>query len=114
VELAKKVGFDGVDLNDVEELLHSHKEKVSTEHFLQLEKEHEEGEVKVEVVRMLMSKRLAEALRLVAEGLAILHIDDPNSGRSSKVSKNVLEVMQCYTEILKENKSLSNSTAFLL
>jgi hypothetical protein len=74
--LGKKVGYNEVDLDVMEELLNLHKEELSPEDLVQPKKEHEgeeEGTAKVEVVHTLMSKRLVEAFHLVEEGLATVN-----------------------------------------
>ncbi|XP_042228340.1 tigger transposable element-derived protein 1-like [Homarus americanus] len=66
VGLGKKVGLEEVELKDVQELLDSHKEELSPQDLLVLEKqweEEEETEKKEEpkVVRTLTAKRLTKA-----------------------------------------------------
>jgi hypothetical protein len=62
MELMKKVGFHGVDLEDVIELLNLHREELSAEALVQLKKnQEEEGTAKFEVVLMLTSNRLVQA-----------------------------------------------------
>lgn len=115
VSLAKKVGLAEVELGDVQELLDSHKEELSPQDLLDLEKEKErdkaENKEEVDVVRTLTAKRLTEAFRLIESALAILDEDDPNTERSSKVSRNVRWAMQCYKEILQEKQMKATQKA---
>jgi hypothetical protein len=89
-ELTKKVVLVEADVDGVEELIKSHKEELSTEDSVQLEKKHQEEEEdekeekedrteNAEVLRTLRSRRLAEAFRLDEEGSCILDDDNPDS-----------------------------------
>jgi len=109
VQLANIVGFNEVDLNDVVDVLMSDKEEFSNEDLIELKEESrevagEEGIEEGEVVRMLTSERLSEALRIIDEALAIFDEEDPNTERSSKVKRDVSASVRCYAEILKERK----------
>jgi len=111
VQVANIVGFNEVDLDDVVDVLMSDKEEFSNEDLpvLELKEESrevagEEGTEEGEVVRMLASERLSEALRIIDEALAIFDEEDPNTERSSKVKRDVLASVRCYAEILKERK----------
>jgi len=108
VQLANIVGFNEVDLDDVVDVL-SDKEEFLNEDLIELKEEirevaGEEGTEEGEVVRMLTSERLSEALRIIDEALAIFDEEDPNTERSSKVKREVLASVRCYAEILKERK----------
>jgi hypothetical protein len=75
VDLTKKAEFGGVNLDDVEELLNSHKGELSTEDQVQLKKEYleeEEGTAEVVGVHTLKSISVAEAFRRVQKYLAYL------------------------------------------
>jgi hypothetical protein len=107
--LANIVGFNEVDLDDVVDVLMSDKEELSNEDLIELEEESrevagEEGTEEDEVVRMLRSERLSEALRIIDRALALFDEEDPNTERSSKVKRDVLASVKCYSEILKERK----------
>jgi len=109
VQLANIVGFNEVDLNDVVDVLMPDKDEFSNEDLMELKEEirevvGEEGTEEGEVVRMLTSERLSEALRIIDEALAIFDEEDPNTERSSKVKRDVLASVRCYAEILKERK----------
>jgi hypothetical protein len=109
VQLANTVGFSEVDLDDVVDLLMSGKEELSSEDLIEVEEESrvaagEKGMEEGEVVRMLASERLYEALRGIDQALAIFDEEDPNTERSSKVKRDVLASVRCYSEILKERK----------
>ena len=109
VQLANIVGFNEVDLDDVVDVLMSDKEEFSNDDLIELKKESrevagEEGTEEGEVVRMLTSERLSEALQIIDEALAIFDEEDPNTERSSKVKRDVLASVRCYAEILKERK----------
>jgi DDE superfamily endonuclease./Tc5 transposase DNA-binding domain./CENP-B N-terminal DNA-binding domain. len=109
VQLANIVGFNEVDLDDVVDVLMSDKEELSNEDLIELEEESREGAggegtEEGEIVRMLTSERLSEALRIIDEALAIFDEEDPNTERSSKVKRDVLASVRCYAEILKERK----------
>ncbi|GFG29801.1 hypothetical protein Cfor_00232 [Coptotermes formosanus] len=113
VQLASKVGFNDVDLCDVGDLL-SHNDELSNEDLIELENESRE-EAGVEGmaegdVRTLTSKRLSEALRLFDEGLLILEENDPNTERSSKVKRDILASLTCYSEMLKERMKASQTS----
>jgi len=105
VQLANIVGFNEVDLDDVVDVL-SDKEEFFNEDLIEIKEESREvaGEEGTEVVRMLTSERLSEALRIIDEALAIFDEEDPNTERSSKVKRDVLASVRCYAEILKERK----------
>jgi hypothetical protein len=108
VQLANTVGFNEVDLDDVVDVLMSCKEELSNEDLIELEESREvageDGTGEDEVVRMLRSERLSEALRIIDKALATFDEEDPNTERSSKVKRDVLASVKCYSEILKERK----------
>jgi hypothetical protein len=113
VQLANKVGFNEVDLCDVGDLL-SHNDELSNEDLIELQKESREvgveGMAEGAIVRALTSKRLSKALQLFDKGLSILEDDDPNTERSSKVKRDILASLTCYSELLKESRMKASQT----
>lgn len=75
--LARKVGFDEVNVDDMEELLNSRKEELSVEDLVQVEDRHYHIKMMMRKQRSfenmltLTSNRLEEAFRPVEECLAI-------------------------------------------
>ena len=50
------------------------------------------------------NQKLSDALQIIDKSLAIFYREDPNTERSSKVKRNVLSSVRCYSKILKERK----------
>jgi hypothetical protein len=52
----------------------------------------------------LTSQTLSEVLRIVDEAVAVFEKEGPNTSRSSKVMRDILTSVRCYSEIVKEGK----------
>ena len=52
----------------------------------------------------LTSQKLSEVLRIMDEAVAVFEKEDPSTGRSSKVMRDILASVRCYSEIVKEGK----------
>ncbi|XP_066547533.1 tigger transposable element-derived protein 1-like [Amia ocellicauda] len=109
VELARTAGFDEVNEENVAELLESHREELSNEDLLELDKEREQEEsVEDERPQRILSvKGLAKAMKAMDTFLGYIDENDPNRERSAKVARNVKESIACYTEILREKQRCS-------
>jgi len=52
----------------------------------------------------LTSQNLSEVLRIMDEAVAVFEKEGLNTGRSSKVMRDILASVRCYSEIVKEGK----------
>lgn len=113
VSVAKKVGLDEVELENVQALLDCHKEELLSQDLLELEKWKEpdkaESKEEVDAIWNLSAKWLKVAFSIIESTLAILDEDTPNCENSFKVRRNVHSALQCYWEILQEKKNQSHA-----
>ncbi|XP_038603240.1 tigger transposable element-derived protein 1-like [Tachyglossus aculeatus] len=107
VTLAREVGFDEVELGDVEELLESHGQELSAEELLQLLAEvkaegADEEDVDEAPFRELTQAVLSDSLQQIEEALCMLEEHDRNVERSGRIVREVKSLLTPYTELLKE------------
>ena len=108
VALSKKIDlYMKVDV--VTELLESHREELSAGDLIQLGKEIIEGEEETPTpepkafTKQSLSKDFAE----IQQALATFEAQDSNMERSTKVSRGIMDLLQCFKEILHEKRILS-------
>lgn len=108
VVLAKKLGFDELEEDEIDELLQSHRVELSNEDLLELErvrvKEQEEAEASGAPERVLTLKVLSEAMNKIREALDLIEENDPNVQRSFAVSRKMLADFGCYQEMLRKKQ----------
>ncbi|KYO33680.1 hypothetical protein Y1Q_0008816 [Alligator mississippiensis] len=109
IEMAKSVGFQQADEENVADLLNSHREELSNGDLLELDREcHEEKEPMEENERpspqVLMMKGMTDAFKLLDGYLAFFDKNDPNRERSAKVARLMKEANACYTELFREKQ----------
>ena len=99
-----------MEVEDIEELLDSHNEEITTSQLMEIEFQtahSSDSEEKIEdiaVEQTLTTKRLAQAFQLIDQALQIFNQDDPNHERSSRVNRSVLGSINCYKEIYADKK----------
>ncbi|XP_045132195.1 tigger transposable element-derived protein 1-like [Portunus trituberculatus] len=110
VALSKETDLE-MDVDDVTELLESHGEELSAEDLIQLEKQIiEEEEAPTPEPRAFTRQGLARGFAEMHQALATFEAMDPNFERFTKVSRGIMDLMQCYKEILDEKRFLSVQT----
>lgn len=106
VKIARDLGLE-VSGDDVEELLASHEEELSTEDLLQLEQRkslEDEDAGEVAAVKQLTSKDISEALKHIECAMDIFRDRDPDFERSAKVCMAIESDMACYRQLCREKK----------
>ncbi|KYO46714.1 hypothetical protein Y1Q_0018457 [Alligator mississippiensis] len=106
-EMAKSGGFGQVDKENMAELLDSHREELSNEDHLELDRERHEEEEPMEEnerpsPRVLMMKGMADVFKLLDGYLAFFDENDSNRERSAKVARLMKEANACFTELYRE------------
>ncbi|XP_064103302.1 tigger transposable element-derived protein 1-like [Macrobrachium nipponense] len=116
---AKEAGFDELEEKDIEELLESHREELTNEELLEMEKlQNAELEAAAsrptaptpEPERMLTKSDLEEALSSIRGALDILEAKDPNINRSATIARKVMSELNCYTVMLEPKKKKTTQT----
>ncbi|XP_046397672.1 uncharacterized protein LOC124164392 [Ischnura elegans] len=110
LSFSRKVGFEEVNEEEVEDLLNAQHE-LSDEEFIHDREEETHGgscsdemsEEPEAAVRTLKNKEIARAFCLIEEALQIFEDGDPDEIRSSKVNREVNAAIGCYRQIYKEN-----------
>ena len=97
----------GVD--DVTELLESHGEELSAGDLMQLEKQiiEEEEETPTPEPKAFTKQGLSKGFAEIQQALVTFKAQDPNMKRFSRVSRCIMDLLQCYKEILDEKRNLS-------
>jgi len=103
--MANEVGFHEVNTGDVEELLNSHGESLTTEYLIKLEQQRaEEATKEDQSERVLTCKILWNVLNKVNEALDLAYKNDPDLESSTAVKIIVLNAFSCDNELYKEKK----------
>jgi hypothetical protein len=106
VTLAKDYNFEGMEENDVKELLVATPHELTNEELLDLSLNNEEEEscstLQVTEKPEITLKQISKALKLIEEGLDIFLQNDPNSMRSLKVSQLIASNLICYKDIYQK------------
>lgn len=112
VTLSHKLGFDEVDEDDVQELLDSHAEPLSTEELIQLEQEkaHQEDDDEEEPVRGLDLKTLREIFSDLQHIIDRLKEHDPNPSRSSTAAQSLEDSLKVYREMYNSKTKAAKQT----
>ncbi|KAK2579997.1 hypothetical protein KPH14_010762 [Odynerus spinipes] len=120
--LARESNFEDMEETDINELLTLHNQEFSNEKLLQLELQfaNEEGDsdrsIEISEKQNLTSKQISKVMCLIDEAMEIFLKNDPDSGRSFKVSQAVATNINCYKEIyitLKKKLFSKHWTNFL-
>lgn len=113
VALSKEIDLE-MEVDDVTELLESHGEELSAEDLIQMEKqiieEEEEEETPTPEPKAFTRQALARGFSEMQQALATFEAQDPNLERFTRVSRGVMDLLQCYKEILDEKRLLSVQT----
>lgn len=112
IELGKKVGFEELQPEDIQQLIDSHKEEISEEDFVKLKQERsieeeydDDDEEYTQSVKSLTSQGMAEAFRHLDAFLSYFDENDPDVQRSSAVAKGVNNQINCYRILYNEKKA---------
>lgn len=99
--LASEFNFEGMEENDLNELLTSHNQEFSNEELFQLESQcdSEDDDSEMSEKKNLTPKLISKAMSLIDEAMEIFSKNDPDSERSLKVSQAVATNINCYKEI---------------
>ena len=108
VALSKETDLE-IEADDVTELLESHGEELSAEDLIQMEKQIilEEEEAPTPDHKSFTREGLSKGFAEIQQALATLETQNPNMDRFTKVSRGIMDLLQCYKEILDEKRSLS-------
>ncbi|XP_063612010.1 uncharacterized protein LOC134785576 [Penaeus indicus] len=108
---AREAGFDDLEQKDIDELLESHREELTNEKLLEMEKiQNAELEASrptpetPEPERVLTKSDLEKALASIRDGLDVLEAKDPNINRSATVARKVMSELNCYKLMLEQKK----------
>lgn len=114
--LADTMQIEGMEVEDIQELLNSHNEGMTNAELMEIDfqpaySSNSDEEIQ-EIIpeRTLTVKRLAQAIQLIDQALQIFDQDDPNQERSSKVGSAVLGSINCYKEIYESKKQQAVQT----
>ena len=115
LESAKAVGFHEVEEQDINDLLESHDEELTTEELLQMHKDREEEAQKEEEnkeehrpeLKQMTVGVLGKAFDLIDAGLKLLEEHDRNPDRIFKVSSNVHQSLHSYYELQRKLRALA-------
>ncbi|GCC33616.1 hypothetical protein chiPu_0012086 [Chiloscyllium punctatum] len=113
IALAKQVGFEEVESEDVEEVLESHCVDLSTADLQQLEAEgkmeagDEEDEAQDAAPRELSTSLLSSILREVEKQLQLLEDNDYNAERSGIAVRGIRSYLAPYEQLLHERRKMA-------
>ncbi|XP_068205592.1 tigger transposable element-derived protein 1-like [Palaemon carinicauda] len=110
VALSKEIDLD-MEVDDVTELLESHGEELSAGDLIQLEKQiiEEEEETPIPDPKAFTRKGLSKGFAEIQQALATFEAQDPNMDGFTRVSRGIMDLLQCYMEILDEKRSCLSS-----
>ena len=107
VALSKEINLY-VEVDDVTELSEFHGEELSAGDLIQLEKQIiEEEETSTPEPKAFTRQGLSKGFVEIQQALATFEALDPNMERLARVFKGIMDLLQCYKEILDEKKILS-------
>ena len=109
VDLSKEIDLC-VEVDDVTELLESHGEELSAGDLIQLEKQIiEQEKISTPEPKAFTRRGLSKDFAGIQKALAIFEAEDPNMERFARVSGGIMDLLQCYKEILDEKKCCLSS-----
>ena len=108
VALSKEIDLF-MEVDDVTELLESYGEELSAGDLIQLENQiiEEEEETPTPEPKAFTRQGLSKGFAEIQQALATFEARDPNMERFTRVSRGIIDVLQCYKEILDEKRILS-------
>ena len=108
VALSKEIDLY-VEVDDVTELLKSHREELSAGDLIQLEKQilKEEEETPVPEPKAFTRQGLSKGFAEIQQALATFEAQVPNMERFTWVSRGIMDLLQCYKEISDKKRILS-------
>jgi len=107
VNLARESNFEGMEEEDINELLASHNDEINNEDLMDLDLEYAYKENSVPESPKppdLSSKQLSKAMSLIDDAVEIFIENDPDFDRSSKVARAIDSGINCYKELYRELK----------
>lgn len=109
VDIGKQIGLNDIQSQDIEDLIASHEEKLTTEELRTQEKQRAEEEREDNTdtehpTKTFGLKSLGDALKHIEEAMAIFEQDDPDRQRSSMVNYAIDNAIHCYRELYREKK----------
>ncbi|XP_047473466.1 tigger transposable element-derived protein 1-like [Penaeus chinensis] len=121
LDKAREAGFDDLEQKDIDELLESHREELTNEELLEMEKiQNAELEASrptpetPEPEKVLTKSDLEKALASIRDGLDVLEAKDPNINRSATVARKVMSELNCYKLMLEQKKKKTTQTKLQL
>ena len=100
LDLVHDLGFDGLIVRDVLDLLEADREPLSHEELIQLQAEPAfDEETEPVVSKHLTSKNLSSAFSYFEQGIDILLKNAPDVERSAKVSRGINPAVSCYKSL---------------
>lgn len=111
IELARQIGFSEVDDVQIEELLLSHNEEMSTDELLQVleyQTASDEGDIPLEssesqdVTTVFPKARLNEVLKHLETAMETCDKYDPDKGRSEDINNNICRAIVPYKELYRK------------
>ena len=105
VALSKEIDLY-MEVDDVTELLESHAEELSARDLIQLEKQviEEEEETPTPEPKASTRQGLSKGFAEIKHALATFEAQDPNMERFTRVSRGIIDLLQCYKETLDEKR----------
>lgn len=113
VNMAQQLNFSEVDAEDVQALLDSYDDPLSNEELQELTEQNvvqddadtdTDNNQEAPQQKILTTKILSDCLSAVSHSLEVLSENDPDFERSCTVKRNVLNALQCYSEMLQDKK----------
>ena len=104
----KKIDLN-TEVDNVTELLESHGEELSAGDLIQLEKQitEEEKETLTPEPKDFAKQGLSKGFAEIQQALATFEAQDPDMKRFTRVSRGIMDLLQCYKKILDEKRILS-------
>ena len=110
-ELAREANFEGMEEDDINNLLISHNEDYNNPDLYAVNNEHAlEGNTDAHDVvseKKLTTGNISEAMQLISKAMDIFSINDPDENRSLKVAKCIADSTNCYKEIYLEKRAVT-------
>ena len=111
--LSKKIDLY-MEVDDVTELLEFHGEELSAGDLIQLEKQIIEEEPPTPEPKAFTKQGLSKGFAEIQQVLATFEAKDPNMERFIRVSRGIMDLLQCYKEILGILSVQSNLEQYLM
>jgi len=109
-ELAREADFEGMEEDDINEILISHDKELNNEDLISLNIEHSlvddiDSHDVVPEEKHLTAGSISKAMQLISQAMDIFADNDPDENRSLNVTRAIDNAINCYKEIYLEKKA---------